>query len=89
MSEWKTYKLGDLPIQFIDGDRGKNYPKGEDFSEVGHCLFLNAGNVTKNGWNFSESVYISQEKDNLLRNGKLERGDIVLTTRGTVGNVVL
>lgn len=89
MSEWKTYKLGDLPIQFIDGDRGKNYPKGEDFSEVGHCLFLNAGNVTKNGWNFSESVYISQEKDNLLRNGKLERGDIVLTTRGTIGNVVL
>lgn len=89
MSEWKTYKLGDLPIQFIDGDRGKNYPKGEDFSEVGHCLFLNAGNVTKNGWDFSENVYISEEKDNLLRNGKLERGDIVLTTRGTIGNVVL
>ena len=89
MSEWKTYKLGGLPIQFIDGDRGKNYPKGDDFSEVGHCLFLNAGNVTKNGWNFDGNVYISEEKDNLLRNGKLERGDIVLTTRGTVGNVVL
>ena len=89
MSEWKTYKLGELPIQFIDGDRGKNYPKGDDFSKVGHCLFLNAGNVTKNGWDFSENVYISEEKDNLLRNGKLERGDIVLTTRGTVGNVVL
>lgn len=89
MSEWKTYKLGELPILFIDGDRGKNYPKGDDFSKVGHCLFLNAGNVTKNGWDFSENVYISEEKDNLLRNGKLERGDIVLTTRGTVGNVVL
>ena len=89
MSEWKTYKLGELPILFIDGDRGKNYPKGDDFSEVGHCLFLNAGNVTKNGWNFDGNVYISEEKDNLLRNGKLERGDIVLTTRGTVGNVVL
>ncbi len=89
MSEWKTYKLGELPIQFIDGDRGKNYPKGDNFSKVGHCLFLNAGNVTKNGWDFSENVYISEEKDNLLRNGKLERGDIVLTTRGTVGNVVL
>ena len=89
MSEWKIYKLGELPIQFIDGDRGKNYPKGDDFSKVGHCLFLNAGNVTKNGWDFSENVYISEEKDNLLRNGTLERGDIVLTTRGTVGNVVL
>ena len=89
MSEWKTYKLGELPIQFIDGDRGKNYPKGEDFSKVGHCLFLNAGNVTKNGWDFSGNMYISKEKDNLLRNGKLERGDIVLTTRGTIGNVVL
>ena len=31
--------------------------------------------------------FISKEKDENLRKGKLKRGDIILTTRGTVGNV--
>lgn len=30
----------------IDGDRGKNYPKQDEFSDTGYCLFLNAKNVT-------------------------------------------
>jgi type I restriction enzyme S subunit len=50
-------------------------------------LFLNAKNVTKDGFDFNEKSFISREKDNLLRKGKLVRNDIVLTTRGTVGNV--
>ncbi|MFA6414160.1 MAG: restriction endonuclease subunit S, partial [Syntrophales bacterium] len=29
----------------------------------------------------------SQEKDKILRKGKLQRNDIILTTRGTVGNI--
>ena len=87
--EWKTVKFEDTSILFIDGDRGKNYPNGNDFLEKGHCIFLNAGNVTKNGWNFKDLSYISEEKDNLLRNGKLQYRDVVLTTRGTVGNVVI
>jgi len=39
------------------------------------------------GFNFSDCVFISGEKDQSLRKGKLNRYDIVLTTRGTVGNV--
>ena len=35
--------------QIIDGDRGKNYPKQEEFSDSGFCLFLNAKNVTAQG----------------------------------------
>lgn len=38
---------------------------------------------------FSETQFISQRKDALLNNGRLCRGDIVITTRGTVGNVAL
>ena len=53
----------------------------------GHCLFLNAGNVTENGFDFSNCSFISEEKDKKLRKGKLSRQDIVLTTRGTVGNL--
>ena len=71
----------------IDGDRGKNYPSRGDYLEEGYCLFLNAGNVTSTGFDFSDNKFISKERDGLLRKGKLKRYDTILTTRGTVGNV--
>ena len=89
MSEWKTIKIVDAALEIIDGDRGKNYPKQSDFSPEGYCLFLNAGNVTMDGFNFANTLFITQTKDEALRKGKLKRKDIVLTTRGTVGNVAL
>ena len=82
------YQIGQL-ADIIDGDRGKNYPKQNEFFPEGYCLFLNAGNVTPNGFSFEENLFITQEKDDLLRKGKLQRGDIVYTTRGTVGNSAL
>ena len=86
-NDWQTRHLVDAPLSIIDGDRGKNYPKQGDFAPVGYCLFLNTGNVTENGFNFSRCSFIAEEKDNALRKGKLETVDVVLTTRGTVGNV--
>ena len=83
---WEYIRFGKA-IEIIDGDRGENYPKQEEFYETGECLFLNAGNVTKNGFDFSSCSYITKEKDQVLRKGKLQTGDVVLTTRGTVGNV--
>ena len=71
----------------IDGDRGKNYPKSEEILDDGYCLFLNAKNVTQKGFDFESCNFITREKDDALRNGKLLRGDVVLTTRGTVGNL--
>ena len=73
--------------EIIDGDRGKNYPNADEFSDEGYCLFLNAKNVTTFGFNFDNCMYITEEKDNILRKGKLSRGDVVLTTRGTIGNL--
>ncbi len=87
MTEWKECKLGDASFDIIDGDRGKNYPKKDEFFESGYCLFLNTKNVTTNGFEFTELNFITKEKDELLRKGKLKRYDLVLTTRGTVGNV--
>ena len=52
---------------FIDGDRGENYPKSEDFYANGFCLFLNAGNVTKQGFSFENMQFISKEKNSSLR----------------------
>lgn len=89
MSEWQIQTLDSAGIEFIDGDRGKNYPSQDDFQDIGHCLFLSTKNVRSNGFDFGHCQFISTEKDELLRKGKLNRGDIVLTTRGTVGNTAL
>ena len=85
-SEWRIVALAEAPVEIIDGDRGKNYPKQYEFTETGHCLFLNAGNVTIDGFNFSSCAFISSDRDKQLRKGKLARHDVVLTTRGTIGN---
>ena len=81
--------LEEADIELIDGDRGKNYPKQEDFLDSGFCLFLSAKNVTPQGFLFNETSFISEDKDRVLRSGKLVRNDIVITTRGTIGNVAL
>ena len=87
--EWETMPVAEAPLDIIDGDRGVNYPKQEDFASSGDCLFLNTGNVTTTGFSFSDRSFITKEKDAVLRKGKLQRHDVVLTTRGTVGNVAL
>ena len=87
--KFDTIQLCDIDIEVIDGDRGKNYPHQDELLKTGDCLFLSAKNVTKNGFSFTEKQFITKEKDKLLNNGRLKRGDIVITTRGTVGNVAL
>ncbi len=87
--KFDVVQLESTGIDVIDGDRGKNYPHQNELLSTGFCLFLSAKNVTKSGFSFSETQFISQRKDALLNNGRLCRGDIVITTRGTVGNVAL
>lgn len=60
-------------LNVIDGDRGDNYPTEADFYKDEFCLFLNAKNVTKNGFNFEEKSFITKEKDAKLSKGKLEK----------------
>lgn len=83
----KVY-LGDNEyFEIEDGDRGSNYPKKEELSTIGDCLFLSAKNVTENGFIFKENLFISHKKDQQLRSGKLKRHDLVMMTRGTIGNI--
>ena len=88
--EWEEKKLGDKNLfQIIDGDRGKNYPNKSDFSSEGYCLFLNTKNVRPDGFDFQTTMFVTEKKDKALGNGKLQRNDVLLTTRGTIGNIAV
>lgn len=86
--DWLTESIGDL-FHLIDGDRGKNYPKKDEYLKEGYCLFLSTANVRKNNFSFQKNNFISKMKHEQLRNGTLKRDDIILTTRGTLGNCAL
>lgn len=85
--EFDSIKIKDTNIKLIDGDRGKNYPKKTEMMSHGHTLFLNNKNISGNFLDDSFGDFITEEKSNLLKKGKLNRNDIVLSTRGSVGNV--
>ena len=83
---WEERKLEDIS-EIIDGDRGKNYPSGDDFKNNGHTLFLSAANVTKQGFVFKETQYITKLKSESLGSGKVILNDIILTSRGSIGHI--
>jgi type I restriction enzyme S subunit len=85
---WEIFKIGEV-CKTVDGDRGPNYPKKEEFSKEGHCLYLSTKNVREDRFLFEETIFITKEKDEKLRSGKLQKNDVVITTRGTLGNVAL
>jgi len=85
---WEEKKLGDKDIiEIIDNDRGVNYPKKSDFHPEGYCLFMNTKNVRPDGFEFTITMFITEKKDKALGKGKLSRNDVVMTTRGTIGNL--
>lgn len=74
--------------EFINGDRSSNYPSGSDLIAQG-VLFLNTKNIVKNQLDFKNQTFISQEKFDSLSRGKLQRGDLVITLRGTLGSCAI
>lgn len=85
---WEQRKLGEI-ADVVDGDRGINYPSSNDFNNYGHTLFLNANNITSNGFSFNNNQFITEDKSNSMGNGRVQLNDIVLTSRGSLGHVAL
>lgn len=84
---WEVKEIGETELLIEDGDRGKNYPNKSQLLKEGYCPFLNNKNIINDKINFNDCDFISKERDELLRKGKININDIILTTRGTVGNV--
>ena len=84
----RTKKIKDLPITIIDGDRSSRYPKRSEFRENG-VLFLNTTNIVQNRLDLTEANFVSPEKFDEIKKGRLQRFDIVMSTRGSIGKVAL
>lgn len=68
----------------LNGDRGENYPSKKDYVECG-IPFINAGCLDNGNINYDVANYITEEKYNSLRAGKIQKGDILYCLRGSLG----
>jgi type I restriction enzyme S subunit len=78
---WEWVKFGELN-QFINGDRSKNYPNQSEYVNEG-VAWINTGHIEPNGrLTTFDMNYITREKFESLRSGKIQKGDIVYCLRG-------
>ncbi len=85
---WEWVRLKDF-IQFINGDRGKNYPSKDKLSESGEIPFISAINIKGTSISNEKLLFLSQPQYDALSQGKLKKNDIVLCIRGSLGKAAL
>ena len=86
--EWEEKTIDKLPILISDGNYGELYPTSDDFKPNG-VPFLRANNIKNLKIDTSDTKYISEEQHSTLTAGHLLTNDILITTRGELGNLAL
>jgi len=86
---WVEKPLGDV-CEFENGDRGTNYPNRNEYVESG-IPWINTGHIQPDGsLSMEEMNFITREKFDSLRSGKIQPGDLVYCLRGaTLGKTAL
>ena len=82
-------RLGNVS-EFINGDRGKNYPNKVEYVPEG-VPWINTGHIEPDGsLSLQWMHYITREKFDSLRSGKVRPGDLVYCLRGaTLGKTAI
>ncbi|MBU2942931.1 restriction endonuclease subunit S [Shimia thalassica] len=80
---WVAARLDEIAI-FENGDRSSNYPSGPDIKPEG-IAFFSTKNLSDHRLHFRNLDFITNEKFESLRSGKLQDQDILITLRGSVG----
>ncbi|MBK8454795.1 MAG: restriction endonuclease subunit S [Thiofilum sp.] len=79
--KWLWCYLGEV-TWFINGDRGKNYPNVNEYVSEG-IPWINTGHIRPDGGLHERKMhYITQEKFDSLRSGKIQEGDLIYCLRG-------
>lgn len=87
--DWNISRLKYV-ANFFNGDRGKNYPSGEDLVDDG-IAFLTSNNIHEIVLDCAQekSKFITEERYNRLGGVKIQLNDIVFCLRGSVGNCAI
>lgn len=81
---WKWVRLSEL-FQFINGDRGKNYPSKNKLHASGEIPFISAINMQNGTVREGNLLYADRPTYDRLGSGKLNKDDFVICIRGSLG----
>lgn len=84
MSNWKTYKLGDIVSKLGDGLHGT--PK---YDENGNYYFVNGSNLINGNIEISQTTKRVNEQEYIKHKKELNDRTVLLGINGTIGNVAL
>ncbi len=84
----KQTNIKESGLTISDGNYSSKYPRSEEFVESG-IPFIRANNL-KNGTVVDEDMYfITPQKHAILLKGHLKPNDVLITTRGNIGQVAI
>ena len=87
-AHWESTRIGEMHLDISDGNYASKYPKRTDFVDEG-VPFIRSNNMRYSRIIWEDMRYITPEKHDELKKGHLKEGDILITTRGQLGNVAL
>lgn len=85
MEEWKEYKVAEVIEDISMGPFGSNI-KRDNYVDSG-VPYLNGSNLSSYKLNENSFNYVTEEKANNLGRCVAKRGDIIVTHRGTIGQI--
>ncbi len=85
---WEVVTIENAALHIGDGNYSSKYPKASDFVSKG-VPFIRANNIEGNTVIPADMRFISEEQHAKLKKGHLLAGDVLITTRGDVGQVAV
>lgn len=85
---WMKKTIKELDIYISDGNYSSKYPRSEEFVEEG-IPFIRGNNMGDGDITDDEMYYITPEKHSILLKGHVKAGDVLITTRGNIGQVAI
>ncbi|MBK3517600.1 restriction endonuclease subunit S [Carboxylicivirga marina] len=88
MSKWENVEIGSSGLKIADGNYSAKYPRSEEFIVEG-VPFIRANNFKNKTIQDEDMYFISPEKHAELKKGHVLPNDVLITTRGNIGEVAI
>ena len=80
--------IRELDIFISDGNYSSKYPRSEEFVDEG-IPFIRGNNMIDGEIVDEDMYYITEKKHGILLKGHIQPGDVLITTRGNIGQVAI
>ena len=83
---WNVINLGGVGLDISDGNYSSKYPKSTEFVKEG-VPFIRGKDFSNKTIDLRNAVFITPEKHSELKKGHTKKGDLIMTSRGEIGQI--